>query len=339
MTLPAEGFVLEYAPGRLVVGAGPLEPRPARAADRLACYAPDFFLDAPAPWLHPTAWEETTREALRRSLSVAPVTVRWDEPDRERYAATFHQTANGIATGTITKAVPVVLEHGSVEGDARLILPALLAGVLAAPDPSLAYAVWTPAGGMVGASPEILFRHTRADTVETVAIAGTCPIGQADRLAGDPKEVREHQTVVDDVVDALRAWGEVVLGPREILLLPGMAHLKTEVTVRTARPIGFDELVRALHPTAALGVAPRRAGLDLLRALDRPDARHRFGAPFGVEWPDGRAVALVAIRNVQWTGTTMTLGAGAGLIAESRLEREWDELHLKRVAVKTMLGL
>jgi isochorismate synthase EntC len=47
----------------------------------------------------------------------------------------------------------------------------------------------------------------------------------------------------------------------------------------------------------------------------------------------------VAIRNVQWTGRTVTLGAGAGIIAESLFEREWEELRLKRTAVMDMLGL
>jgi isochorismate synthase EntC len=70
-----------------------------------------------------------------------------------------------------------------------------------------------------------------------------------------------------------------------------------------------------------------------------PSDRGRFGAPFGIEWPDGRAHVLVAIRNVQWSGTTVLLGAGAGLIAGSRLKAEWAELALKRASVKGMLGL
>jgi menaquinone-specific isochorismate synthase len=117
-----------------------------------------------------------------------------------------------------------------------------------------------------------------------------------------------------------------------------MAHLKTDIAVAVTSPVTFGDLVRALHPTAALGVAPRSAGTELMPSLG-PSERGRFGAPFGIEWPDGRAHVLVAIRNVQWNGPTVTLGAGAGILAESQLEREWEELRLKRSAVKDLLGL
>jgi menaquinone-specific isochorismate synthase len=212
-----------------------------------------------------------------------------------------------------------------------------VAAVLAAPGPSLAYAAWTAEGGMVGASPEILFTRT-GTCVRTVAVAGTSPAGQASGMPDDPKECREHQSVVDDITGALRPFGPVTVGAREILRLPGLAHLKTDIHVTAAESPPFSALVAALHPTAALGVFPRTAGLAVLRDSG-PHRRGRFGAPFGVEWPDGRASVVVAIRSVQWTGRTVLLGAGAGLVAGSRLEREWAELALKRATVKGMLGL
>ena len=143
---------------------------------------------------------------------------------------------------------------------------------------------------------------------------------------------------MDDIAGALTPLGTVTVGAREVLRLPGLAHLKTDIRVTVAESTPFTALVEALHPTAALGVFPRSAGLSVL-GQDGPHGRGRFGAPFGIEWPDGRASVLVAIRNVQWTGTTVLLGAGAGLIAESRLEAEWAELALKRATVKGMLGL
>ncbi|MCM2323032.1 MAG: chorismate-binding protein, partial [Oligoflexia bacterium] len=113
--------------------------------------------------------------------------------------------------------------------------------------------------------------------------------------------------------------------------------------------VPFERLARALHPTAALGAFPRPAGWEWLQS--RPGARNRkrFGAPFGLLWSPGtpgtagqcelEATCVVAIRNIQWEGERVVLGSGCGLIAESVLEREWDELSLKRESVKRMMGL
>ncbi|MDH5198724.1 MAG: chorismate-binding protein, partial [Gemmatimonadota bacterium] len=183
-----------------------------------------------------------------------------------------------------------------------------------------------------------LFARHGPHKVETVAMAGTFPEERATDLPDDPKETREQAAVVDDIVAALTPLGSVVVGTRDVVRLPTMVHLKTDIAVTLNNAADFASLVHALHPTAALGVAPRSAGQDLLPTLG-PAERGRLGAPFGVEWPDGRAHVIVAIRNVQWTGDQVTLGVGAGLIAESRLEREWTELQLKRAAVKGLLGL
>jgi len=339
LVLPAEGFLLEYAPGRLVVGEGPLTSRPHREPDAVAAYAPDFLLTDAAPWLHPAAWHETTRDALRDDLGTAPAPrVTWDEPDRDAYAARFTALMDRITTGTLLKAVPIVVERGTWTGRTDGIVAGLLRHALAASGPTLLYAAWTATAGIVGASPEILFVRGDARRVETVAMAGTYPDTRAGDLAADPKESREHASVVDDITAALQPLGNITVGAREVVRLPAMAHLKTDITVALHNATSFDAIVRALHPTAALGVAPRSAAPDLLASLG-PACRGRFGAPFGIEWPDGRAHVLVAIRNVQWDGAAVVLGAGAGIITESTLEREWQELALKRASVKDLLGL
>jgi menaquinone-specific isochorismate synthase len=338
LVLPDEGFLLEYAPGRLVVGAGPLDARPCHAKGTLAAYAPDFLLSDDRPWLQPTAWRETTRAALLDALGDAdPPAVAWESPDVTGYASRFAALMRRIRAGDVLKAVPVILERGRWQGPDGAIR-GLMRRALAAAGPTFAYAAWTATSGIVGASPEILFVRDQPGRVDTVAMAGTYPEARAADLPADPKEAREHGSVVDDIVAALGPLGTVTVGPRETVRLPAMVHLKTDITVALAAPISFDALVRALHPTAALGAAPRAEGAALLPQLG-PARRGRFGAPFGIEWPDGRAHVLVAIRNVQWHGSTVLLGAGAGIIAESVLEREWEELRLKRDAVKDMFGL
>lgn len=336
------GFVFEYAPDALVVGVGPLTAAASRRADALACYAPDFFGDEPDAWLHPASWRVTTRGELRAALNdppTPPVAVRWSAPDVKAYDRAFHTVMAAIDRGDLTKAVPVIVERGRATVGGTALVHGLLARVLEVPPASLVYGVWDGERGMVGASPEFLFRRLDGARIDTAAIAGTAPPNGSEALLTDPKELAEHQSVVDDLIAVLSRYGHVTVGGRDVLTLPQMVHLRTPLSVGCDDPPDLAQLARAMHPTAALGVAPRRAGLALLRALDRDVGRDRFGAPFGVEWPDGQAACLVAIRNVQWRGHDVALGVGGGVIAQSTLDAEWEELRMKRDAVKGMLGL
>jgi menaquinone-specific isochorismate synthase len=175
-----------------------------------------------------------------------------------------------------------------------------------------------------------------------MALAGTRPAERALELLHDPKELREHRMVVDDIVRRIAPFGNVEVEPIGILTLPGIAHLATAIRFEEIglERMSFAEIVRRLHPTAALGVSPRsEAGERWLREADRGVKRRTFGAPFGLELVDHRALALVAIRNVQWHADSLRVGSGAGLLAESYLEREFEELREKREQVKALLGL
>jgi menaquinone-specific isochorismate synthase len=124
---------------------------------------------------------------------------------------------------------------------------------------------------------------------------------------------------------------------------PKIAHLITPIFFNEtggSERMSFFDMVRRLHPTAALGVSPRtEAGERWLREADRGVKRRTFGAPFGLEREDKSALALVAIRNVQWNGDQVRVGSGAGMLLESRVELEWKELREKREQVKALFGL
>ena len=106
------------------------------------------------------------------------------------------------------------------------------------------------------------------------------------------------------------------------------------------RPLTFEQLVLALHPTPALGLAPRGSNIERLRSwCVPPDRRGTFGAPFGLRRSDGSELCVVAIRNVAWRGQELRLGSGCGIVSGSRPEREWAELEAKRASVRAMLCL
>jgi len=102
----------------------------------------------------------------------------------------------------------------------------------------------------------------------------------------------------------------------------------------------LDALIRLMHPTPALGAYPRGEGAlrMLFEFRDRLKAPPHFGSPFGGLWK-GEFRSVVAIRNVSWSGSDMFLPSGCGIIRESRFDREWRELALKRNSVKALLGV
>jgi len=328
--------------GRVFVGWGPFEQLPFRRPDRPAFFITDFFLDDPSPWRHPATWEEMSLEELASRFEAgAAAEIDWIPPAIDEFAPLFHSAREAMLRGDFTKIVPVLFENGrfSTRGDHWR---AMLSRLASLPQGLWAYGYSYKAHGLVGATPEVLFQG-EAHGYRTMALAGTRPVSRADELLADPKERREHRLVVDDIVRRLAPFGNIEIGPIGVIRLPSIAHLVTPIFFAEtggSEKMSFAEMVRRLHPTAALGVSPRNvAGERWLREVDRGVRRRAFGAPFGLEREDRSALALVAIRNVMWSAETVRVGSGAGLLIESQLEREFEELRQKREQVKALFGI
>ena len=336
---------IQTAPHRVFVGWGPFEQLPFRRPERPAFYVTDFFLDDPHPWRHPAEWSEMSVEEFAEACGSEagrgespPLHVDWQPAPNEEFARLFHSARAAMERGDFSKIVPIVFESGEANIDPRQSLISELASL---PSGMWAYGYSYHSHGMIGATPELLFRSERRGYA-TMALAGTRPVARAEELLHDTKELREHRFVVDDIVRRLAPFGNLELGPIGVMRLPNIAHLITPIyfAENGAEKMSFAEMIRRLHPTAALGVSPRNvAGDRWLREADRGVKRRSFGAPFGLEREDRSALAVVAIRNVQWHGTSLRVGSGAGLLPESQLEREVEELRQKRAQVKALFGL
>lgn len=333
---------IQTSPGRALVGWGPFEQLPFRRPERPAFYVTDFFLDDPHPWRHPAEWEELSFEELGQRLGDDEVPeIEWEPLSLEDFRPLFESAHEALLRGEFSKIVPVLFENGRAAHGERT-WRALASQLAFLPRGLHAYGYSYAQHGMIGATPEVLFQ-AEARGYRTMALAGTRPVLRAEELLGDPKERREHRLVVDDIVRRLAPFGNIEVGPLGLLRLPNIAHLMTPIFFSESggsEAMSFAEMVRRLHPTAALGVSPRNeAGERWLRGADRGVKRRAFGAPFGIEREDRSAMALVAIRNVQWNGDRVRVGSGAGLLPESQIEREFEELRQKRDQVKALFGI
>lgn len=357
------GAILGVSSGRVLLGAGKLErtSRPDFAhGNRASFYAPDFFLTHEKPWLtFETTFEVSTLELLQyltelnfgTSWATSVEALQWPEPPKDRFERTFDYLQNEIRQGILEKGVPFTFERAQAPMTPARLLSSLKAMLTYALErPVMPYGFWENGEGMLGCTPELLFRRV-GKTIRTMAMAGTRRHDEQGRLPllEDPKERREHQLVIDSIITELKGFGKVSVGTTEVAVLPQLSHLKTLIELNPDHPektaVSFDELIRALHPTPALGAFPREAGWKWLHLLESQNdlQRNRYGAPFGAAWNDSsgqdQELAVVAIRNVQWQSDRILLCAGCGVIAESEFEREWQEVNGKIRAVKGILAL
>ncbi len=354
--LPEAGALLGMpaAPGKprrvwLMGSAGRRAEAPAPGVFSL--YAPDFFLDTPHAWLVPEDpadphWVRTVTASDIPDADTETPPLDWTAPPRAAYDAAFADLQERFEAGQLAKAVPVFFEQ------AEWLRPTLplaqwVSRLLRVPDTLTPYGRWTASGGVLGASPEVLF-SIQNGVLSTMALASTLPApppAEAEaaeaRFLADPKERREHALVIEGMTATLAQFGTARVGETRVVKLPTLWHLRTPIEVVLSGSPSFEAVARALHPTPALGGLPRQASTDWLRQLDRTAGQNRgaFGAPFGAQMADGSAFCLISVRSLIWAGQSLRIGAGCGIIRESVASREWAEFQRKRDSVKKLLGL
>jgi menaquinone-specific isochorismate synthase len=338
--LMVPALVLEQAPGGPVVAtsvaAGVDPPDPVALAERLSAAAACFDHPVPGPsaGLPPGAPARPGDWGWPRRIEVTPC---WERPGwRGAVLAILRE----IAAGRLDKAV--LSRQVLLEADRPFGRASLLGRLAARGSGAYLYA----SGGFVGASPELLVARS-AGTARARPLAGTVPRGagtaeearQLARLRSSAKEALEHRLVVDAVAGALAKAADLVeVAATQVVSLPTVAHLATEVTATLgdAPPSALD-LVALLHPTPAVAGTPREAAVELLARLE-PSGRGLYAGPVG--WMDARGDGewAVALRCASLAGSRARLYAGAGIVAGSDPDAEWDETTSKLRAIFEVLS-
>jgi menaquinone-specific isochorismate synthase len=187
-----------------------------------------------------------------------------------------------------------------------------------------------------GATPERLVSLT-GRTVSTEALAGSTGRGDtpaedewlATELLESEKDGYEHEVVADAIREQLEPFASSVgTGDRSVRRLATVQHLRTPISAELAGDEHVLSLVEALHPTPAVGGLPPDAALETIRETETFD-RGWYAAPVGWFDASGNGTFAVAIRSALARGDAATVFAGAGIVADSDPDREWDEVQLK----------
>ncbi|WP_062131285.1 isochorismate synthase [Demequina aestuarii] len=286
----------------------------------------------------------TLDDALGESsppATLPPITI--EAGDRDAWATAVASAIERIGAGELDKVVlaRAVQAHGDGPVDVRTVLAAL-----AADYPSC----WAfHVDGLVGATPELLARVDHG-LVTSRVLAGTirptgdetADLAHAAALARSSKDREEHEYAVTSVTNVLAAHCASVNVPDEpsVLHLPNVMHLATDVTGVLSHNASALELIRELHPSAAVCGTPTLAAAHVIDTLEGID-RGRYAGPVG--WIDaaGDGEWCIGLRSAEIDATDqsrMRLFAGCGIVAASEPDAEWAESEAKLEPMRRALG-
>ncbi len=262
---------------------------------------------------------------------------------RPEWTKMVESALSHIKRGELQKVVLACRRE--LEFDGSFDLNRLQEWLLDAPDSSYRF-LFRPANrtAFVGRSPECIVRK-KGSSLRTESVGGTIEAGQnqlqqqklAQRLIDNRKDQLEHSLVVRSIREHLDPLvHSVSQGEQTVRALSNVQHLCTPIHAELTDDQHVLDLVDALHPTSAVGGYPREPALNLIRRLESFD-RGWYGGPIG--WFDrtGDGCFAVAIRSGLMTGQSVYLYAGAGIVAGSEPDREWDEVQWKFESMTSLL--
>ncbi len=197
----------------------------------------------------------------------------------------------------------------------------------------------------IGASPERLVSLNQRQLL-TDALAGSAPRGAsptddarlANRLLNSPKEMHEHQVVLDFILGQLAQLGmQPAALPLRLLQLSNIQHLHTPIQATVPPHVHLLDIVATLHPTPAVAGMPRTIACEQIQQYE-PWARSLYAAPIGWVNYAGDGEFAVGIRSAFVQGNQARLFAGAGIVAGSDPTRELAEVKLKLQALLSALA-
>jgi isochorismate synthase len=277
---------------------------------------------------------DTIWGSLERPIGVIPSPVsarRIAEADRQSWSRQVERIRDKILEGVFEKVVAarhcvVELEAGASSLDVLKRLEQRFPGCTR-------FALWREDATFLGATPELLVSR-RGPAVLSEALAGSTAHGEAARMMASAKEREEHQLVVRAILGALEPFCESLRSAPEPSLreLPNVLHMQTPVEGYLREPIHVLELVRALHPTPAVGGVPTEEAIRWITEHE-PLTRGWYSAPVGWADASGDGEFVVALRSGLLRDGKAWVYAGAGIMGDSDPDAEYVETELKMQAL------
>jgi len=250
---------------------------------------------------------------------------------KEDFLAAVRKCKDAIRAGECIQVVPSRKFTAEADVDGLALYRALR---LVNPSP---YNFFLKLGGrtLIGSSPEELV-SLRGRRAATSPIAGTRPRGATAaedaaneaELATDEKERAEHVMLVDlgrnDLGKVCEPGTVKVEDFARVERYSHVMHLVSDVTGRLEDGRDGFDLLRAAFPAGTLTGAPKVRAMQLIAELE-PSPRGGYGGALGYFSLTGDIDFAIVIRTLELKDGTLSLRTGAGIVADSDPEKEYQE--------------
>ncbi|MBW4610840.1 MAG: anthranilate synthase component I [Hassallia sp. WJT32-NPBG1] len=192
---------------------------------------------------------------------------------------------------------------------------------------------------IIGSSPEVMVKAERDadDIIATVRpIAGTRPRGKTTQedaalaadLLQDPKEIAEHVMLVDlGRNDLGRVCESGSVRVDELMVVERYSHVMhivSNVVGKLAQGKSAWDLLKACFPAGTVSGAPKIRAMEIIHELE-PCRRGVYSGVYGYYDFEGQLNSAIAIRTMVVHDGKVTVQAGAGMVADSEPQKEYEE--------------
>jgi len=188
---------------------------------------------------------------------------------------------------------------------------------------------------LIGSSPEIMVRVENG-RITSRPLAGTRPRGTTpeedkrlqDELLADPKERAEHVMLVDlarNDVGRVARFGTVEISDvMHVERYSHVMHIVSNVTGELRPEFTSIDALRVSVPAGTVSGAPKVRAMQIIDEFE-PTKRGPYGGAVGYIDYSGNMDTCIALRTMVLSGGHIDVQAGAGLVADSVPEREYEE--------------
>jgi len=292
---------------------------------------------------------------LRRPLPAHSTSVLPNSAPDETFASSFGKEAferavlkakTYIAAGDIFQVVPSRRVHRCTTAAPFDVYRALRR---INPSPYMFYLELPEGVRLIGSSPEVLVR-VEDGIVETRPLAGTRPRGStaaqdqilAEEMLADPKERAEHVMLVDlarNDLGRVCRYGTVTTPVlMDVERYSHVMHIVSSVQGELDTSKNAFDVLRACFPAGTVSGAPKVRAMQIIEELE-PERRGPYAGAVGYFGFSGNMDTCITIRTIVMKGDRAYLQAGAGIVADSDPEREFNEVENKLRATAQALSI
>ncbi|MCJ8312566.1 MAG: chorismate-binding protein [Saccharospirillaceae bacterium] len=271
------------------------------------------------------------------------ITAMGDSMTKADHSDAVGKVKEDIVEGKIFQCEVGFKSHFKLDGDKMNIYDKLRE---VNPSPQMYYIKFSEQH-IIGASPELLFR-LRQGEMETFPLAGTTLRGKdsvedtqfARKLLNDPKEIAEHNMIVDlhrnDIGRVARFGTVKVRSLMDIKRFSHVQHIASEIVGIISDKEDMFSALASNFPAGTLTGAPKIEAMKIIDALEN-DGRGPYGGAVGNFALNGDCTFAIPIRTVFCNGENAYVQTCGGNVFDSNAEDEYLEIQRKFAGTKKVL--